>query len=745
MKKLLLFILPLLAVIALVFAVFGFIQMRVSSERLTDDLERKAKNVAESMELSARIILASNDVKTAQRLADKFQKRERLQGCVFYTREGKILAVTERVAEFTRKDSPALSAALASNEPYDGMENFKESSLYSYLLPIADDAGNTLGALEVLYDTSYIYQTMTELWQRISAALIVLVILTLSIILILQRQIFTLPVRRMTEWFQKFHRGEIDEQLPVKEAGALGKLASEVEQVALGLRVARRSVSLDASERIHKEEEWNEEKLKDLVRAKLGESALISVSNREPYMHVNDETAGKNKCIRPASGVVTALDPVMRACGGVWVAHGGGSEDRKYVNTKDKLGVPPSDPHYILKRVWLSKEEENGYYYGFSNEGLWPLCHITYTRPVFRESDWQTYKKVNRKFADKILEELPAKEPFVFIQDYHFTLLGRMIKEKRPDAIVALFWHIPWPNPEVFSICPYQEEILDGMLGCDLVGFHVQYHCNNFIDTVNRMLECRVDMEKFSVVRSNHETLVRSFPISVDNHQYQDGPALAANVEQIREEHELKGRIVALGVERIDYTKGIVERLQAVDRFLEKNPEYKQKFTFVQLAAPSRVHIKRYRDLMGEIDELVEKVNWKHSEGDWSPVIHLKKHFSSEEIMPYYALADLCIVSSLHDGMNLVAKEYIASKSDLKGALILSCFTGAARELTDAIQINPYSTEKFADAIRFAIEMPEDEKARRMKSMRRIIADNNVYRWAASIISDMTALRKVAP
>jgi len=289
-----------------------------------------------------------------------------------------------------------------------------------------------------------------------------------------------------------------------------------------------------------------------------------------------------------ASGVVTALDPILRACGGTWIAHGSTEADRKFVNSKDKLGVPPENNRYILKRVWLTKEEEEGYYYGFANEGLWPLCHVTHTRPIFRETDWQMYKKVNQKFADSVLEELPAKNPFIFVQDYHFTLLPRMIKEKRPDTTVALFWHIPWPNPEVFAICPYQQEILDGMLGCDLIGFHTQFHCNNFLDTANRLIECRVDTEKFSVIRANKETFIRAFPISVDG--FFNGNILKLNepqIEKIREELQLKDKIVAIGVDRIDYTKGIIERIQALDRFIEKYPEYKNKFVFIQLAAPA--------------------------------------------------------------------------------------------------------------------------------------------------------------
>ena len=562
--------------------------------------------------------------------------------------------------------------------------------------------------------------------------------------LLIQRQIFILPVLRLTEWFHHFQKGDIDEQHPIREKGELGKLASEVEQVALSLRVARKSMSEDAQARLRKEDLWTEAKLKDLVHAKLGENSFIVVSNREPFMHVIDEPAGAPKCIRPASGVVTAIDPILRACGGTWIAHGSGNADRKFVNSKNKLGVPPQDNRYILKRVWLSKEEEDGYYYGFANEGLWPLCHNTHTRPIFRENDWQIYKKVNQKFAEAVLEELPKKSPFIFIQDYHFTLLARLIKEKRPDAAVALFWHIPWPTPESFSICPYQQEILDGILGCDLIGFHVQNHCNNFLDTANRLLESRIDTEKFSITRKEKLTYVRPFPISINGYFSSNViDPQQGQLEKLKEEFDLKGKIVALGVDRIDYTKGIIERILAVDRFLEKYPEYKNKFVFIQLAAPSRTHIKRYHDLIAEIDELVEKDNWRYSNGSWKPIVYLKKHFSPEEIAPFYALADVCIVSSLHDGMNLVAKEYVASKKDLDGVLMLSTFTGAARELTDAVLINPYSIEEFADSIKFAVEMSADERKKRMVNMRKIVSENNVYRWAGNIITELTALKKI--
>lgn len=743
MKRILLFILPILIVVTLVFTVFGIFQVKSEEEKLLDELQRKAKSVAESAELSVRHILIDRDMLSARKLVESFQNRERLQGCVLYDKELKILAVTDRVAAWQERDITYLREVLTTRTPKGSFEKFKDFSLYSYALPVEDDEDRILGVMEIIYDTSYVFVRLTELWKHLSITLILAILLLALTTLILQRRFFSLPIKRLTEWFQLFQKGEIDMRHPIKDKDELGKLASEVEQVALRLRVARKTISDVAQKRLRKEEQWTEEKLRNLILAKIGENAFFIVSNREPYIHTIDEVNGKIKWVRPASGVVTALDPVMRSSGGTWIALGSGNADKKFVNSKNKLGVPPDDIRYILKRVWLTKKEEEGYYYGFANEGLWPLCHVTHERPVFREDDWQMYKKVNQKFADAVVEELPFNSPFVFIQDYHFTLLPKMIKEKRPDAIVALFWHIPWPNPEVFSICPYQQEILDGMLACDLIGFHVQFHCNNFLETANRLIECRVDTEKFSVVRASKETVIRAFPISVDTNVNKGISAeLAEKISTLKAEYNLAGKIVGLGVERIDYTKGIIERILAIDRFLEKYPEYKQKFVFIQLGAPSRTHIKRYHDLIGEIDELVEKKNWKHSEGDWKPIIYLKHYFSPEDILPFYKLADVCMVSSLHDGMNLVAKEFISAKDDASGILLLSRFTGASKELSDAVLVNPYSIEEFADAIKTTIELPPEDKKRRMENMRTIVEENNVYCWAGSIVNELTGIKK---
>jgi trehalose-6-phosphate synthase/HAMP domain-containing protein len=744
MRRFLFLLLPILTILAAGLTVLGFWQVRSQEEKMMDDLQRKTKALAESIEASSRHLFLLFEPKQAHRLVTSFDARERMQGCVLYDSTGRILDMSERIRGWQDVKKPYLDLVRTNAEAKNELVRFGDNSVYAYAMPVLEDSGRVIGIIEIVHDTSYLYPIRYAIWRRLSLALIFMVALIAGTLVLIQRRLFTIPILQLTDWFTRFQRGEIDSRHPIRDAGELNKLAGEVEQVALSLRVARRSMSKEAEARLQKNDRWTESRLRDLVQARLGINSFFVVSNREPYIHEFNPATGATRCLRPASGVVTAIDPILRASGGTWIAHGSGNADRLFVNSKNKIGVPPDDNRYILKRVWLTKQEEDGYYYGFSNEGLWPLCHVTHTRPMFPESDWHYYKAVNQKFADAVLEELPVANPYVFIQDYHFTLLGRMIKERRPDASVALFWHIPWPNPEIVAICPYYRDLLDGMLGCDLIGFHVQVHCNNFLDTANRLLECRVDTERFSVVRQGKETAVRAFPISVDDSMARPAPGMESVMQSIAREFSLQGKIVAVGVDRIDYTKGIVERILAVDRFLEKYPEYKKRFVFIQLGAPSRVHIKRYHDLGGEIDEMVEKTNWNHSDGDWKPILYLKRHFTPEEIQPFYALADLCIVSSLHDGMNLVAKEFVTAKTGLDGVLLLSSFTGAARELPDAVLINPYAIEDFADKIRFAVQMPDDEKRSRMQAMRATVADNNVYRWAGQIITEWTALQSAS-
>jgi trehalose-6-phosphate synthase len=483
---------------------------------------------------------------------------------------------------------------------------------------------------------------------------------------------------------------------------------------------------------------WTKQSLYELVHHRLKDYLFISVSNREPYIHTfsGDEIV----CQIPASGLTIALSPIMKACGGTWVAHGSGDADREVVDSFNKVDVPPDKPAYSLKRVWLTKEEENGYYYGFSNEALWPLCHIVYTRPIFRESDWNYYKTVNQIFARNILEEIGDKKAFVFIQDYQLALVAKYLKEGANNIITAQFWHVPWPNPEVFRICPWQEEILQGLLSNDLLGFHIRYHCNNFMDTVARTIEARVDYEKYEICFNGHTTAIRPFPISVDFEEFNSSAqsqAVADEVIRLRHKLGLKDEIIGAGIERFDYTKGIPDRLRAIDRFLERNPQYLKKAIFIQAGVASRTHIEAYKMLNEEIDNLVEQINWKYMSNRWKPIILLRENLPQLTLLALRRLANFFIVSSLHDGMNLVAKEFAASRSDEDGVLILSTFTGSARELGDALLVNPFATDHFADAIKAAVEMPPEERQRRMKRMRAIIREDNIYKWAADIISDL--------
>ena len=483
---------------------------------------------------------------------------------------------------------------------------------------------------------------------------------------------------------------------------------------------------------------WDSAALKEAVRAKIGEHKFIVVSNREPYVHRFGPQG--IVCERPVSGMAVALDPVLQACGGIWVAHGSGEADREVVDTKSHLAVPPGKYAYTLRRVWLTPEEEQGYYYGFANEALWPLCHIAFTQPVFRQSDWETYCRVNEKFADAVLEEMNSDTGFVFIQDYHFALLPRILKKRRPELVVAQFWHIPWPNPEAFRICPWAEQILDGLLGNDLLAFHIRYHCQNFLETVERSIEAKVDYERNSVFRGGGETLVRPFPISVDFAQLEKMAScteISARAAELRAEHRLNGVKVGVGIDRMDYIKGIPERLAAIDRFFEKYPEYRGHFVFLQLGPGSRTEIQKYKEYNTTIENLVAEINRKHGTPGWQPVILHRTHLPPEEVTAYYLLADLCLVSSLHDGMNLVAKEYVAARGGGEGILVLSHFTGAARELEQAVLVNPYATDELADALKAALEMPPEEKAKRMERMRETVRENNIYRWAGKIITEL--------
>ena len=481
--------------------------------------------------------------------------------------------------------------------------------------------------------------------------------------------------------------------------------------------------------------------LQELVKGRLEDYLFVVVSNREPYIHqwIGDQIS----CVTPASGLTAALDPVMQACGGIWIAHGSGDADRNVVDERDSVQVPPDNASYALRRVWLTKEEEDGYYYGFSNDALWPLCHVSYTRPSFNESDWNTYRSVNEMFAQAVLQEIGDRKAFVFVQDYQLALVPRLIKERNPDVVVAQFWHIPWPNPEVIRICPWHEEILHGLLGNDLLGFQIRYYCDNFLNTVSCSIECKVDWERHEVSRGGQKTAVQAFPISIDFAQISreaQQKRVTSEMHRVRKQLGLSQEIIGIGIDRVDYTKGIPDRFRAIDRFFEKYPQYQKRVVFIQVGAQSRIHLGTYKRVNGEIETLVEKINWKYASGPWKPIIYLRGNTPQLTIMALRRMANFCLVSSLHDGMNLVAKEFVASRFDEDGVLVLSPFTGAARELTDAVLANPYATDHLAEAVRQAIEMRPRERRKRMRKMRSVVEENNIYKWAEDITFELTKL-----
>jgi trehalose 6-phosphate synthase len=449
--------------------------------------------------------------------------------------------------------------------------------------------------------------------------------------------------------------------------------------------------------------------------------------------------------MRPASGLVTAIEPVMRACSGTWIAHGSGSADRQTVDAADHIPAPPGSGDYTLRRIWLSPDEERGYYYGFANEGMWPLCHVAHVRPIFREADWLAYRVVNQRFADAVVAEARSEDPVVLVQDYHFALCPAMIRARLPRATVLCFWHIPWPNPESFGVCPWRREILEGMLGSTILGFHTRFHCKNFMETVDRYLEARIEHEHSTITFRDEETFVESYPISIE---WPDAGTSRAwlPVQQCRRNVFARlaikpGTRLAIGVDRLDYTKGIIERMHAVERLLELHGAWIGRFVMVQIAAPSRETLGEYRLFRERIEAEAERINRRFGRGDYLPIRLMLSHHDRDALTEFYRAADLCLVTSIHDGMNLVCKEFVAARDDEYGVLVLSRFTGAAREMAHALVVNPYHVEECAAAIDQALTMAPEEQRERMASLRMTVREFNVYRWAGRMLTDGGRLR----
>jgi len=601
--------------------------------------------------------------------------------------------------------------------------------------PLADN-GVALGELVLVHDLSFIARRSAETRKYIFYLFVGLGF-TIALITVIIAQ---LSWRGWVHGLRAVLRGEG----LLRPAGTLD--TPELRPIARDVRALIRDLETARRARDDDQMAWAPETLRAVLHDDLRGQEVIVVSNREPYIHVREN--GLIRVSRPASGLVTALEPVMRACSGTWIAHGGGSADRDTVDPHDRLDVPPAPEvaAYRLRRVWLSEEQESGYYYGFANEGLWPLCHIAHVRPVFRTTDWEQYAKVNQVFADAVRDEARTDDPIVLVHDYHLALAPRMIREAMPAATIITFWHIPWPNPEAFTICPWREELLDGLLGSSILGFHTQFHCNNLVDTVERLIEARVDRELFSVTYKGAVTSVKRYPISVE--WPSSVVATSGSVDccraEVRRRHGLpENQALGIGVDRLDYTKGIEERLRAVERLLETRPEWVGRFTFVQIGAPTRNRIEQYQQYDVRVRALAERLNERFAAPDRPPpVVLCVKHHQPEQVYEYYRAAEVCMVTSLHDGMNLVAKEFVSARDDERGVLILSQFTGASRELPEALIVNPYDTDQCATALHVALGMPAADQRARMRLMRSLVREFNVYRWAGRMLLDAAHMRR---
>lgn len=715
--------------------------IQVERERLADleEMDRRAYVIAHQMVYSVQTALQLPDQEAAVTLGSALEGYRRLTGLALYRPDGRLIAAGKGVTDFASALQKIVTQSLESSKDIVDIQQGADAHIHILASLVRTPQNQPKGVLVVVHDLVQLDERAASRLMQFGFWIGLITLALLGLVMAGAWVFYDRSLNRLAEWMRQVRTGDLAEAPPTELP--IVRLANESDRLAASLRVARLAQQAQARAVMHASNAWTRDRLRIHVVDCLQGGQLLVVSNREPYLH--ELRDGKPRLIVPAGGLVTALDPVLQACGGVWVAHGSGDADRRMSDVKGRLAVPPDDPNYTLRRVWLSLEEEQGYYYGFANEGLWPLCHLAHERPIFRAGNWEHYVRANRRFAEAALEEAGDGPAVVLVQDYQMALVPRFLKEVRPDLAVGIFWHIPWPNPEAFRICPWGPDLLHGMLGADLIGFHLQQHCNNFLDTVDRMIEARLDWDHFAVELQGHASRVRPFPISVESWAERHalgGDALIRQIAELKERYELENMRIAVGVDRIDYTKGLIERFHAIKRFFERCPQYREQLTFVQLGAPSRTHIPRYRNYINELEALADEINWRFQTERWKPIRFLIGHHDGPTVHAFLRMAEIGIVSSLHDGMNLVAKEFVAAKTDLEGVLILSEFAGAARELSDALIINPYDTEQFADAIRRALEMAPEERQERMTRMRRQVEENNIYRWAANFLAELTSV-----
>ena len=761
MKLLLKFVIPLIVVLGIGGALLVPAVDLITRRWFVSDLERRSQLVIGTLQESLRplLLMKGRERKTIiQALLDKVAQDERILA-MGYCNANQVLEFKTVLfpADLNCQSLPTPEPAdpradpAADDEALNLIVKTIKGQTYHFTTDtmraapmVAGENASTgtaapppiLGQLIMVHDLSVAARRSADTRNYLIALILIIGIVASLVALIMVRW-----SRR--EWMNSMRALLNEARKPSAATDPVAPQHREFQPILRDIKTLMRDLEDNRAIRDDLQLHWTPQKLREILSNELSGDEVIVVSNRQPYIH--SRVGNTIEVHFPASGLVTAMEPIVRACSGVWVAHGNGSADREVVDERDRVRVPPDDPQYEIHRVWLSKDEELGYYYGFSNEGLWPLCHIAHTRPVFRGSDWEEYVKVNQKFADAVVRDARSADPVVLIQDYHFALLPQMIRAQLPQATIITFWHIPWPNQEVFGICPWREAILEGLLGSTIMGFHTRYHANNFIDTVDRFLESRITRETSSISYNGKMTQVRPYPISIEwpprwLAEVPPGPDCRLRIHA-RDNIPDDVRI-GIGVDRLDYTKGIVERFRAIERLLEKHPEWIGQFAFVQIAAPSRSSLPAYQHFDAEVRAMAEQVNIRYGDGRYLPIILKIEHHEPVDVFQYFRAAALCLVSSLHDGMNLVAKEYLSARDDEQGVLILSMFAGASRELTEALIVNPYDIEQCAEALHVALSMPEHEQRERMHAMRSYVSEFNIFRWAGRMLLDAAAVRR---
>lgn len=722
------FILPLMLVLGLIaYSIVPLVDSLIFSKWFTRDIDIRTKLIANTLQDSIISILENPSENKIQRLFGRAIQDERLYALALCDPDNQLIYKTQ-----TFPDQILCEKIDLTEKGHSRVLKLPSGPLH-IAFHLVEDSGRQFGQLVLIHDMSFLEKRSAD-----TKVYIFYLFAGLAAII----SLVTVFIAQMS-W-----RGWIKGMRAILKGEGLIRPNARIESPELrpivkDLRTLIRDLESERSIKDENQISWNSKSLKEILNNELTGDEVLIVSNREPYIHVRRNN--KIEIQFPASGLVTALEPIMRACSGTWIAHGGGNADKEVVDKHDHVQVPPENPSYQIRRVWLTKQEEQGYYYGFANEGIWALCHIAHVRPTFRSSDWAQYTAANEKFAKAVVEEAKTDDPVILIQDYHLALLPKMIRERLPKATVITFWHIPFPNPEVFGICPWREELIDGLLGSSILGFHTRFHCNNFLDTVDKFIESRIDREISTISYKGHVTAVDNYPISIEYpvKWLKTQKSVIECKRHIREINNLPNDcLLGIGIDRLDYTKGILERFLAVERLLELEPNWIGKFTFIQIAAPSRSTIPQYQHFESDVRALAAKINRTYGREGYEPILLKVEHHEPHQVYEYYRGCDLCFVSSLHDGMNLVAKEFIASRDDEQGVLILSQFTGASRELLEALIVNPYNIDQCAAALHVALEMPKDEQRNRIRSMRGFIQEFNVYRWAGRMLLDAARLRQ---